>query len=60
MAYNADHYRESAQQCCLNAVVAQDISSIHWLEAVEYGRQAGVIPSANGLAMREKPYGDDN
>jgi hypothetical protein len=22
---NADHYRENAQQCCLNAVMAQDI-----------------------------------
>jgi len=34
MVNNADHYRENAQQCCLNAVVAQDIShGTHWLEA---------------------------
>ena len=64
MVSNADHYRESAQQCCLNAVVAQDISrSIHWLEAaarwLEFGRQAGAVLTANGLARPvERSYGE--
>jgi len=55
MVNTANHYRDSAKQCCLNAVVADDISrSTHWLEAaarwLEFGQQAGAVLSANGPA----------
>jgi len=52
MASKADHYREFAQQCCLNAVMAaEDISrAIHWLEAaarwLAFARQEGVVLTA--------------
>ena len=55
---NADHYRENAQQCCLNAVMAQDVChSTHWLEAaarwLEFGQQAGAV-------LPEKSHGDED
>jgi len=56
MVKNGDHYRENAQQCCLNAAAAEDIShSTHWLEAaarwLEFGRQEGTILTANVLVL---------
>jgi hypothetical protein len=62
MVAREDPYRENAKQCCLNAVVAQDIShSTHWLEAaarwLEFGRQAGEVQSANGVVVLKQSHG---
>jgi hypothetical protein len=56
MSRKADHYRGQAKECCLNAVLADDIDlRTHWLEAAErwltFGRQEGVLTTpklANG------------
>jgi hypothetical protein len=48
MSSAPDHFREQAKECCLNAVLADDIDrGTHWLEAaarwLALGRHEGVL-----------------
>lgn len=54
MSSKVDHYRVRAEECCLNAVRAENNSRrIHWLEAaarwVALGRQEGACRDQDGL-----------
>ena len=61
MSSKVDHYRVRAEECCLNAVRAENYSRrIHWLEAaarwVALGRQDGaVLTTSNSTAAIPAP-----
>ena len=69
MSSKADHYRGLAKECCLNAVLADDISRCtHWLEAaarwLSLGRQEGVLTTPNwhrlpSVTTQRSPLPDD-
>jgi hypothetical protein len=57
MSSNADHFREQARECCLNAVLADDIDrGTHWLEAaarwLALGRPEGVLTPPKVITTR--------
>ena len=61
MSSKNGHYRKRAEECCLNAVKAEDNSRrIHWLEAaarwVTLGREAGAALTTSGSATVTKRH----
>jgi hypothetical protein len=59
MSSKVDHYRVRAEECCLNAVRAENNSRhIHWLEAaarwVALGRQEGAVLTTSDSTAVDK------
>lgn len=59
MSSKVDHYRVRAEECCLNAVRAENHSRrIHWLEAaarwVSLGRQEGAVLTTSDSTTVDK------
>ena len=59
MSSTADHYRGLAKECCLNAVLAEDINRrTHWLEAaarwVALGQESGVLTTSKSATVPER------
>jgi hypothetical protein len=59
MLSKVDHYRVRAEECCLNAVRAENYSRrIHWLEAaarwVALGRQDGAVLTTSNSTTVDK------
>jgi len=64
MSSKADHYRGQAKECCLNAVLAEDINRrVHWLEAaarlMTLGRQEGVLTTPSSASVLTTPLPSD-
>jgi hypothetical protein len=60
MSSSADHVREQARECCLNAVLADDIDrGTHWLEAaarwLALGRPEGVLTQPKVTSVTTRP-----